>query len=422
VNDGSSSLKFTLYEMPGEKEIVNGYIEKIGREDSFYSLKFNGQKIEKQKVILDHVEAVRTVLSELSVNNFINNVSEIKGVGHRILHGGEFYSSSVLIDEESFANIKSLTNLGKKHMPAQIAVVESVILELGIEVPQVAVFDTAFHQSMPKKNYTIPVPKEWNVRNFGFHGTSYDYVVKSIQNILEKKDVNAIIIHAGSGVSCAAVLNGKCYMTSMGLTPLDGVIMGTRSGAIDPGVIDYVADEKNVSLKEIFSKLNNDSGLKAICGENDCRDVDKMANEGNEDAQLAMEMFQHSVADQIARYYSRLIYEMNKDNNENDNIKNIDCIVFTAGVGENNINFRNKVIEKLKYSLGVKLDQDLNNSTASFKERKEGEINTQDSNIKVLVVPTNEELMILKDTKRIIEEKEYENSIGSNGNTQRKVL
>ena len=250
INAGSSSLKFSLYNMPETIEIVNGYIEKIGNQDSFYTLKYEGKKLEKKKVILNHTDAVETMLEELLDNNFIQDVSDIKGIGHRVLHGGEYYSESVLIDDTVLDNIKSLTKLGPLHHPGEIAGIESMKSVMP-DVPQVAVFDTAFHQTMPKENYMYAVPYDWyeenGVRKYGFHGTSHKYITETMQKQLGKEDVNLIICHVGSGASMCCVKNGKCFNTTMGLTPLDGLVMGTRCGTIDSSIIEYICKERKMS-------------------------------------------------------------------------------------------------------------------------------------------------------------------------------
>ena len=240
INAGSSSLKFSLYDMPEAKEIVNGYVEKIGNQDSFYTLKFNGKNVKKEKVIMNHTEAVQIMIQELLENKFINDISDIKGIGHRVLHGGEFYSESVEIDDDVLNNIKALTKLGPLHHPGEIAGIESM-KNVMPDVPQVAVFDTAFHQTMPKENYMYAVPYNWyeenGVRKYGFHGTSHKYITETMKDYFNKDDVNLVICHIGSGASISCIKDGKCYDTTMGLTPLDGLIMGTRSGNIDSSII-----------------------------------------------------------------------------------------------------------------------------------------------------------------------------------------
>lgn len=388
INAGSSSLKFSLYDMPETKEIVNGYIEKIGNLDSFYTLKYNGQKAEKSKVIMNHTEAVQTMLEELLENQFISDVSDIKGIGHRVLHGGEFYSESVIIDEEVLNNIKALTKLGPLHHPGEIAGIESMQSVMP-NVPQVAVFDTAFHQTMPKENYMYAVPYNWyeenGVRKYGFHGTSHKYITETMQTYFDKKNVNLIICHVGSGASMCCVKDGKCHNTTMGLTPLDGLVMGTRSGNIDSSIIEYICKERNLSVEEATSILNKQSGLLGIAGKNDFRDLENLSNSGDEKAKLAIKMLRNSIVKFIAQYY----VELNGQ---------VDALVFTAGIGENAITLRSDIVNSISNAMNIELDVDANDNIAKFKENQSGIISTTDSKFKVMVIPTNEEYMILKDT------------------------
>ena len=391
VNAGSSSLKFQLFEMPEEKVIISGYIEKIGLEDSFWTTKVNGEKIKGAKYLKNHTEAVQVLIDELLTHHAVESLDEIKGVGHRVLHGGEKYSDSVLIDEEVVESIKELTKLGPLHHPGNLAGI-TAMQEALPGVPMVAVYDTAFHQTMPKKNFLYPTPYEWytdlGVRKYGFHGTSHKYITTKMQEKLGKKDVNLIICHIGSGASISAVKEGKCYDTTMGLTPLDGLMMGTRSGSIDPSVIEYVCSETGKDVKTITNELNKKSGLLGVSGFSDSRDVENAAKEGNELATLALEMYNDRVAKYIADYFVELE-------------GNVDSIVFTAGVGENGIEARAEIINRLA-CLGIKLDSNKNSNIASYKEVSEGVISADDSKVTVEVLPTNEELMIIKDTYNII--------------------
>ncbi len=393
INAGSSSLKFSLYDMPEYAELVNGYVEKIGSEESFYTLKFNGDKIKKACPISNHTDAVKIMMNELLANQFISSLDEIKGVGHRILHGGEFYSESTLIDEEVMNNIRSLTKLGPLHHPGEIAGIESMV-EVLPDVPQVAVFDTAFHQTMPIENYLYAVPYEWyeenGVRKYGFHGTSHKYITETMKKKYDKEEVNLIICHIGSGASLSCIKEGKCFDTTMGLTPLDGLIMGTRCGSIDPSIIEYICKEKGLSVSEINMILNKQSGLLGIAGKNDYRDLTKLANSGNERAKLALKMFKNSIIKYIANYY----FELNGK---------IDALIFTAGIGENGIPLRKEIMESISAPMHVFLDENTNDSIASNKEKQSGKISTDESAFDVLVVPTDEEYMILKDTYDIIQ-------------------
>ena len=387
VNAGSSSLKFTLYEMPEEKALISGYIEKIGMPDCFWNVKINGEKIRSERYLKNHTEAVEVLIDELLKNKVVSSLDEIKGVGHRVLHGGEKYSDSVVITDEVVKDIEDLTKLGPLHHPGNLAGINAMRAALP-GVVNVAVFDTAFHQTMPKENFIYPVPYEWytkyGVRKYGFHGTSHKYITGEMKKRLGKENVNLIICHVGSGASIACVKDGKCYDTTMGLTPLDGLMMGTRSGAIDPSILKYVMQESGKSIDEVTDDLNKKSGFLGVCGAADCRDVEKLASEGNDNAILALNMYANRIAKYIVDYYLELEGK-------------VDSIVFTAGVLENGSTMRKMVMDRLKV-LGVTLDEELNNKIAGFKDLHEGIISDGDSKIAVMVLPTNEEIMIVKDT------------------------
>ena len=391
VNAGSSSLKFQLFEMPEEKCLISGYIEKIGLEDCFWTTKVNGEKIKGAKFLKNHSEAVEVLIDELLTHKVVESMEEISAVGHRVLHGGEKYSDSVVITEEVIQSIKDLTKLGPLHLPGNLAGIEAMQKALP-GVPMVAVYDTAFHQTMPKKNYLYPVPMDWyteyGVRKYGFHGTSHKYITGKMQEKLGKKDVNLIICHIGSGASISAVKEGKCYDTTMGLTPLDGLMMGTRSGAIDPSIIEYMCKETGKDVSVINNELNKISGLLGVAGYSDSRDVENAAAEGNENAKLALEMYNDRIAKYIVQYFIELEGK-------------VDSIVFTAGVGENGREARYDIMSRLA-PIGIKIDADVNDSIASYKDINEGVISTDDSSIRVEVVPTNEEIMIIKDTYELV--------------------
>ena len=391
VNAGSSSLKFQLFEMPEEKVIISGYIEKVGIEWSFWNTKVNGQKIKGEKDLKNHTEAVQVMLDELLKYHAVESLDEIKGVGHRVLHGGEKYSDSILIDDEVVQSVKDLMKLGPLHHPGNLAGIEAMQKALP-EVPMVAVYDTAFHQTMPKYNFMYPVPMEWyekyGVRKYGFHGTSHKYITQEMKHLLNKDNVNLIIAHIGSGGSLSAVKDGKCYDTTMGLTPLDGIMMGTRSGSIDPSILEYVCKESWMDISEVTNALNKKSGYLGISWYSDSRDVEQAALRGEENAKLAQRMYNDRVAKFIAQYYIELE-------------GSVDAIVFTAGVGENGTEFRADVLNKLA-PLGIKLNVEANNNIASYKEQHQGIITSPDSSIPVYVLPTNEELMIAKDTYKLV--------------------
>ena len=391
VNAGSSSLKFQLFEMPEEKVIISGYIEKIGLEDSFWTTKYNGKKIKGSKYLKDHSKAVEVLINELLETGAVDSLKDIKGVGHRVLHGGEKYSDSVIITDEVISDIVELTKLGPLHHPGNLAGIRAMreVLE---DVPMVAVFDTAFHQSMPINNYLYPVPMEWyekyGVRKYGFHGTSHKYITEKMQEVLGKKKVNLIICHIGSGASISAIKDGKCYDTTMGITPLDGLMMGTRSGSIDPSILEYVCKEAKISIEEVTNTLNKQSGLLGVSGHSDSRDVEKAAEAGDENAILALNMYNDRVAKYIADYFVELE-------------GNVDAIVFTAGVGENGILARSEIINRIN-CLGIYVDEDKNSEIASYKDKHEGIISSDDSKVKIYVEPTNEEVMIIRDTYEIV--------------------
>ncbi len=399
INAGSSSLKFSLNEIKDNdfNELVSGIVEKIGEDMSIYSLK-GKTKIEKEGIIKDHTQAVSIMLKELLDNNYIEDLSEIKGVGHRVLHGGELYSESVEITDEVLENIKSLEKLGPLHIPGEVSGIESM-KKLLPNITQVAVFDTAYHQTMPKENYMYAVPYEWyetnGVRKYGFHGTSHNYIADQMKKYYNKDDLNLIICHIGSGASISCIKNGKCVNTTMGLTPLDGLMMGTRSGAIDPSIVEYICKEKNMSVEEVNTALNKKGGLLGISGKNDLRDVETLANNGDEKAKLAIRMFEKSIEKSIAEYY----FELNGD---------VNAIVFTAGVGESGINVRKQIITDIAKPMNISFDELANSKIARGKEYREGKISKDSSSVDVFVIPTNEEYMILKDTYNI--EKSKENS------------
>ena len=378
VNAGSSSLKFTLFQMPEGKELIGGYFEKIGLDDSFYSIKLNGEKTKKVASVKDHSEAVKILIDELINNKVISSLNELDGVGHRLVHGGEKYTDSVIITDEVIDTVKELIPLAPLHNPANLTGVKA-FMDVLPNTPNVGVFDTAFHQTMKKEQYLYSVPYSWysdyKVRKYGFHGTSHKYITKTMKEKLGRDDVNLIICHIGSGGSLCAVKDGKSFDTTMGFTPNAGIMMGTRSGDIDYSLIPYVMKEAGLSLSEVDNSLNKQSGLLGISGvSSDHRDIESAMDEGNQMAVLSNEMYVDRIVSYIAQYYVALNGE-------------VDALVFTAGLGENAISFRKDVITKLE-SLGIKLNEEVNN--------------TSDSKVPVYVLPTNEELMIATDTYQLI--------------------
>ena len=354
--------------------------------------KVNGEKIKGERPINNHTEAVKVLVEELLKYKAVDSLDEIAGIGHRVLHGGEIYAESVLITDEVIKNIESLTKLGPLHIPGNLAGIKAMKEALP-STPMVAVFDTAFHQTMPELNYIYPVPYEWyekyGVRKYGFHGTSHKYITLKMQDMLGKKDVNLIICHIGSGSSICCVKDGKSYDTTMGLTPLDGLMMGTRCGSIDPSIIEYVCKESGMDVSQVTNALNKQSGLLGISRKSaDHRDVEKAIEEGDKLSLLANDLYIDRVVNYIAQYFVKLDGK-------------VDGIVFTAGLGENACEFREAILNKLG-SLGIKIDKNKNMNIASYREEHEGKVSTDDSKVAVYVIPTNEELMIIKDTYDII--------------------
>lgn len=386
VNAGSSSLKFSLFDMKDEQLIASGYFERVGIEGSFYTIKYNGEKIKEEIDMPNHTVAVEILLNRLLSLNIIESLDEIDGVGHRTVNGGERYSKSVLITDKVIEDLTELKELAPLHNPAGVLGIEAVRSALP-NVPMVAVFDTAFHQTLSEEKYLYPVPYEWykehGVRKYGFHGTSHRYVALEASKILGRKDLKTIICHLGSGASISAVKDLKSVDTSMGFTPLTGVVMGTRSGDVDPSIIPYMMEKEGMNASEVVNALNKRSGLLGISGiSNDCRDIEDAIQEGNERARLALDMFVNSVVDYIAKYYVEL--------------GGIDCLCFTAGIGENAPLVREMIVNKLA-CLGVSLDIEANASRG-----KTVKISTEDSKFDIYVIPTNEELMIAKDTVELI--------------------
>ncbi len=386
VNAGSSSLKFALYEMPEKKKLANGTFEKIGLEGSFYSVTKDEEKIVKQADIPTHKQAVEILLRELVELKIVSNISEIEGIGHRIVHGGDKYNKSCLVDDKVLNDIKDLSELAPLHNPAHYTAIKCVMEALP-NVKNVVVFDTAFHQTMPEASYLYAVPSEWykeyKVRKYGFHGTSHKYISKRISEILDKKDLKIISCHLGNGASICAVKDGKCIDTSMGFTPAAGLIMGSRAGDIDVSFLPYVMKKTGEDINQIANTLNKKSGLLAISElSSDFRDIVNGRSEGNEKCALAIEMFARRVVMYIS-YYNTLL-------------GGADVICFAGGIGENSIEAREAIMEKL-YPLGITFNNDKNNTRG-----QEIEISGSSSKIRCFVVPTNEELMIVEDTYSLI--------------------
>ncbi len=390
INAGSSSLKYQLLDMKTEKLIVKGNCEKIGLKDPIITLKCNGKET-KFDGAKNHEDAIQKVLNILTSpeNSVIKSLDEIDAVGHRVLHGGEIYTDSVLITPKVMKELEKLVPLGPLHMPANIAGIKAC--QAVMDVPQVAVFDTAFHATMPEKAYMYPIKyedaKKFKIRKYGFHGSSHKFITQEMAKILGKSisKLNLIIAHLGNGSSITCVENGKSVETTMGLTPLQGLMMGTRSGDVDPTVVQYLCEKKNLTVDKAISYLNKQCGLLGISGyTSDQRELIAKANEGDERCQLAVEMLAHSIKKNIASYLPLL--------------PRIDAIVFTGGIGENRADTREMVMTGFEH-LGIVIDKKKN---TNFKRGEVNLISSSKSNVQIYVVPTDEELLMARDTKKIV--------------------
>lgn len=391
INCGSSSLKYQLIETESEKVLAKGLCERIGIDGSMITHQpGDGEKIKQEVDMPNHTVAVKLVIDALTDDNHgvIKDLKEIDAVGHRMVHGGEEFAGSVVITEEVLAAVESCNDLAPLHNPANIIGVRSC-QEIMPGVPMVGVFDTAFHQTMPKKAYLYGIPYEYyekyKVRRYGFHGTSHDFVSKRCAEFLgkDRKDMKIIVCHLGNGASISAVKNGDCVDTSMGLTPLEGLIMGTRSGDLDPAILEFICKKENISIEEMNTILNKKSGVLGLSGgiSSDFRDLGNAADEGNEQAKVTLETYAYKVAKYVGSYVAAM--------------NGVDAICFTAGVGENNISARKEICEYLGF-LGITIDDAKNNVRG-----EETVISTEDSKVKVLVIPTNEELAIARETVRL---------------------
>ncbi len=388
INAGSSSLKFSLFEMNTKECIASGYFERVGLGGSFYTIKYNGEKIREEVAMPNHTVAVEVLLERLISIGIISSLDEIDGIGHRLVHGGDKYKTSVMITDEVVEDLRKYSDLAPLHNPANILGIEAVRKALP-NVPMVGVFDTAFHQTMEKKEYIYPVPYEWytnyGVRKYGFHGTSHCYISKQIPRILGRDTYKAIICHLGSGGSISAVKDGKCVDTTMGFTPLAGIMMGTRSGDIDSSIIPYIMNKCDMTVDEVMNDLNKKSGFLGISGVgSDFRDIYAGVVAGNERCKLAFDKYVKTVVNYIAQYYVEL--------------GGCDILCFTAGLGENASEARLAIMEKLA-CLGVKVDLEKNQIRG-----EEVKLTTDDSSIICYSIPTNEELMIALDTLSLIGE------------------
>ena len=390
VNAGSSSIKYKLYEMPEEKVICSGLVERIGHDDGHFVIKFNGEKKEEVLPLPDHSVGVARILKALLEFNIIKSYDEIKAVGHRVVQGGKYFSKSAYFNKDTEEKITKLIPLDPLHAPAHLMGFHAFKDALP-EATAIAVFDTAFHQSMEPEDYVFPIPYEYtekyDCRRYGAHGTSHNFIaIEGEKYVKDTKDKRIISCHLGSGASLCAIKNGKCVATSMGLTPLGGIMMGTRSGDIDPSVYYYLCDEAKLPYDEVYDILNKKSGFLGVSGiSNDTRDVEEAARKGNERAQLSIDLWARRVADFIGSYYVRL--------------GGADLIVFTAGVGENAPEYREAVLKRIEESLALKIDYEKNNELHG----SEGLISKEGSAIKVAVIPTDEEVMIARDCMKALE-------------------
>ena len=389
VNAGSSSLKFQLLNMPSEVVLTSGVIERIGFEDAYFTIKVNGEKNKSVLPIKDHSVAVEILLNALLEYKIVASFEEIQGIGHRVVNGGDLFPESTKVEKDVIARLETINDLAPLHNPAAIVGYKAFASALP-HAGHVLVFDTSFYVDMPKTSYIYPVPYEWyteySVRKYGAHGTSHKFVASEARKLFYLgEDAKIITCHIGNGASISAVRGDKCIDTSMGLTPLAGVMMGTRSGDIDPAVVKYICEKTGKTVAEVTNDLNKKSGLLGVSGiSSDSRDVENAANEGNERAILAQDLQVQTIIKYIGSYFVEL--------------GGCDAIVFTAGLGENNIAMREAVCKKLESSLGVVIDTAKNNVRGETRV-----ISAANSKVNVAIIPTNEELVIARDTTRLLE-------------------
>lgn len=396
INTGSSSIKYELFDMDHHQVLASGLAEKIGEKTGLLTHKrilAHGKSAEKveERVFADHYQGLNRIVELLIDKEYggMQDTSEITAVGHRVVHGGEAFQSPSIIDEKVIAEVRENIPLAPLHNPPNLTGIE-VARSIFPGAPQVAVFDTAFHQTIPRRAFLYAIPFELyrkeRVRRYGFHGTSHAYVAERAAHHLGRplNGINLITIHLGNGASMAAVQKGKCIDTTMGMTPLAGLVMGTRSGDVDPALPFFLADHLGMSLREIDTLLNKESGLKGLCGANDMREVLEKEIAGDEQAHIALDVYTYRIKKYIGAYYAAL--------------GSLDAIVFTAGIGENSPEIREMCCEGLS-KLGIVLDADKNLST----DRREREVSSPGSQVKILVIPTNEELRIAQETKKVLE-------------------
>lgn len=389
VNAGSSSLKFKLYEMPEEIVICSGIVERIGFEDAIFQIKYDDKKEKNIQPVKDHAVAVKLVLDSLIRLGIIKKYEEIEATGHRIVQGGSYFSKSAVINKDTTDKVRDLIPLSPLHNAAELVGIEAFQKVLP-NTPGICAFDTAFHQTMKPEDYTYAIPykysEDFKIRRYGAHGTSHHYLSIEANKYLDKDSKKRLIIcHLGSGASLSAVRDGKCVATSMGLTPLGGIMMGTRTGDIDPSVFNYVVAKTGKSAEEIYQEFNKKSGLLGVSGvSSDARDIEAAVNEGNERAKLACNLWARRVADFIGQYYVRL--------------GGCDLIIFSAGIGENSALFRELVLKQVEEALNLSIDYELNKTIHGIEKL----ISKEDSKIKVAIIPTDEEVMIARDAYNML--------------------
>ena len=387
VNAGSSSLKFSLFDMANNNVLASGVFERIGIEGSTFTIKFNGEKIVQEVELNNHVDAVNILIDRLISLDIIKSLEEINGIGHRVAHGKDHFDKSTIINDSVLEKLREVKDMAPLHNPANLLGIEAFEKVLP-EVVQVAVFDTAYHQSMDEVSYLYPVPYSWykdyGLRKYGFHGTSHKYIAREAKKLLGRDNYKLISCHIGNGGSICAIKDGKCVDTSMGFTPLAGIMMGTRSGDVDPSIIPYIMEKEGKNASEVIEDLNKKSGLYGMSEfSNDMRDILARCDEGDHRALVAKEKYVRRIVDYIAQYYVLL--------------GGVDMIALTAGVGENNKVIRKEILDKLE-CLGVKISDEANETVG-----EEVKLSTKDSKILVYVIPTDEELMIAKDTYNLID-------------------
>ncbi|HAM62850.1 MAG: acetate kinase [Firmicutes bacterium GWF2_51_9] len=390
VNAGSSSLKFQLFEMPQETVLTSGIVERIGFDDAIFSIKFNDEKVKKVQPIHDHKEAVQMVLDALVAHHIVENLDEIKGVGHRVVHGGELYANSVIADEKVEKDIEDLADLAPLHNPANLIGYRAFAKSLP-HARHAMVFDTAFHQTMAPDIYLYPIPFEYyqhyKIRRYGFHGTSHYFVSRQTAKQMGKnvEDINIITCHLGNGASITAIEKGRSVNTSMGFTPLAGIMMGTRSGDIDPAIITFLMKKLGKTAEQVIDILNKKSGMLGVSQlSSDARDIEKAVEEGNEQAILTRKIYANRIAQTIGSYYMQM--------------GSVDAIVFTGGLGENDFGVRADITQRVEKALGIQFDYALNAKSRG----KDVKLSLEGSKVDVWMISTNEELVIAQDTSRLL--------------------